>query len=71
MHVQRHIDELLALRASEWLEQLETATDAEQAAFAEWLCESRLHVQAFLEIAEIEFRLREIDPERRQNSMLY
>jgi transmembrane sensor len=67
MQVQKQIDELLALRASEWLEQLENATDAERAAFTEWLCESRLHVQAFLEVAEIEFRLHRLDPERRQN----
>lgn len=64
MQVQRQIDELLTLRASEWLELLSTANEAEREAFAEWLGESRLHVQAFLEIAEIEFRLHRIDPKR-------
>jgi transmembrane sensor len=64
MQVQRQIDELLALRASEWLELLPTATEAERKAFAAWLSESRLHVQAFLEIAEIEFALGNVDRER-------
>lgn len=67
MHVQRQIDELIALRASEWLELLTTATDTERAAFAEWLGESRLHVQAFLEVAEIEYRLHRIDREHRRD----
>jgi transmembrane sensor len=66
MQVQRKIDELIALRASEWLEMLPSATEAERAEFTQWLEESRLHVQAFLEVAEIEFQLRRIDPERRQ-----
>lgn len=64
MHVQRQIDELLSHRASEWLDMLPTATEAERTAFAEWLGESRLHVQAFLEVAEVEYRLRGIDPRR-------
>jgi transmembrane sensor len=67
MQVQRQIDELLAHRASEWLEMLQTAGEAEKREFAQWLCESRLHVQAFLEVAEIEFSLHRIDRTRQHD----
>jgi transmembrane sensor len=67
MQVQRQIDELLAHRASEWLEVLQTAGEAEKKEFAEWLSESRLHVQAFLEVAEIEYSLHGIDRARRHD----
>ena len=65
MHVQRQIDELLAYRASEWLDLLPAATEEQRAAFATWLGESKLHVQAFVEVAEVEYGLRHIDKERR------
>ena len=64
MYVQRKIDELLALRASEWLELLPTATEAQRGEFAQWLGESRLHIEAFLEIAEIELALHRVDRAR-------
>jgi transmembrane sensor len=67
MQVQRKIEELLAMRASEWLELLPSATEEERAAFARWLGESRLHVQEFLEVAEIEYRLHRADPQRQQD----
>jgi transmembrane sensor len=65
MQVQKQISELLALRASEWLELLPNASDAQLREFEAWLSESRLHMQEFLEIAEIEFCLRSLDPQRR------
>jgi transmembrane sensor len=67
MQVQRQIDELLALRASEWLELLPTASTEQLRELEAWLSESRRHVQEFLEIAEVEYRLGNLDPERRQN----
>jgi len=67
MLVQKQIDELLALRASEWLEILPNATAEQLREFEAWLCESRLHVQEFLEIAEIEFSLNGLDPQRQQD----
>lgn len=67
MQVQRQIDELLALRASEWLELLPTASVEQLRAFDAWLSESRLHVQEFLEIAEVEFCLGSLDIARRHD----
>lgn len=67
MQVQRKIEELLALRASEWLELLPEARESERAAFAQWLGESRLHVQEFLEVAEIEYHMRRLDSDRQYN----
>ncbi len=67
MQVQERIDELLALRASEWLELLPTASSGQLRAFEAWLLESRLHVQEFLEIAEIEFSLGHLDAGRRHD----
>src|SRR5688572_5456970 len=65
MQVQKQIDELLALRASEWLELLPDASEEQLHEFAQWLGESRLHVQEFLEIAEIEYGLKSLDSQRR------
>lgn len=67
MQVQKQIDVLIAHRASEWLEMLPTASEAERKDFAEWLSESRLHVQAFLEVAEIEYSLHRIDRARQHD----
>jgi transmembrane sensor len=67
MQVQKQIDELLALRASEWLEVLPNASKEQLQAFEAWLSESRLHVQEFLEIAEVEFCLGRLDPQRSQD----
>jgi transmembrane sensor len=67
MHLQRKIDGLLALRASEWFDLLPVATAEELRAFDAWLSESRLHVQEFLEIAEVEYQLQGVDPQRRHD----
>lgn len=67
MQVQKQIDELLALRASEWFELLPAASPEQLQAFEAWLSESRLHVQEFLEIAEVEFSLQDLDRRRSHN----
>jgi transmembrane sensor len=67
MKVQNQIDELLALRASEWLEILKSPTDAERAAFVSWLSESRRHVQEFLEVAAVDDAVGEMPAELREN----
>jgi transmembrane sensor len=64
MQVQKQINELLALRASEWVEILPTASREQLREFEAWLCESPLHVREFLEVAEVEFSLNHIDPTR-------
>lgn len=67
MKVQKQIDELLVLRASEWFELLPTASKEQLRELESWLNQSRLHVQEFLEIAEVEFGLMRLDPERRHD----
>lgn len=67
MQVQKQIEELLALRASEWLERLPDASEQDLQEFETWLSESRLHVQEFLEVAEVEFCLHRLDPKRQQD----
>jgi transmembrane sensor len=64
MRLQRQIDELLAQRASEWFETLKHADKAERAAFLEWLSESKLHIQEFLEIVAVDRELARVDPQR-------
>lgn len=65
--MQRQLDELLAIRASEWLELLPTASLEELRAFAAWLGQSKRHVQEFLEIAEVEFCLGGLDAARKHD----
>ena len=67
MVVQRKMDELLALRASEWFEVLPTATAEQLHELEAWLSASKLHVQEFLEIAEVEFALGGIDRSRQHD----
>ncbi len=67
MKVQRQIDELLALRASEWFEILKAPTEAERAAFVAWLGESRLHMQEFLEVAAVDDVVGDLRPELRED----
>jgi transmembrane sensor len=62
MRLQRQIDELMAQRASEWLETLRHANETERAAFIDWLRESKLHVQEFLEISAVDRELSRLDP---------
>lgn len=49
MRVQRQIDHLLAQRAAEWVDTLRTGERADHAAFLEWMRQSKLHVEHYLE----------------------
>jgi len=49
MRVQREIDRLLAQRAAEWVDTLKASNRADHAAFLEWLRQSKLHVEHYLE----------------------
>jgi len=64
MQLQRQIDQLLALRASEWHQILEHATDEQRAEFVAWLKQSPLHVQEYLETVYADRLLGHLDEER-------
>lgn len=64
MQLQRQIDRLLARRASEWHQILETATEAQRAEFVSWLKQSPLHVKEYLETVYADRLLAHLDPER-------
>jgi transmembrane sensor len=61
MHVQRQIDRLLAHRAAEWIETLKSGDPRDQAAFVEWLRQSKLHVEHYLEMVAIDRELQRLD----------
>ncbi len=67
MQVQKQIDELLARRASQWYETLRDGDEEDHTAFASWLRESKLHVQAYLEVVAVETELAGFDRERRHD----
>jgi len=62
MQVQRQIDRLLAQRAAEWIETLKTADKRDRAAFVQWLRQSKLHMEQYLEMVAIDRELRRLDP---------
>jgi transmembrane sensor len=62
MQVQRQIDRLLAQRAAEWLETLKSGDERDRAAFVEWLRQSKLHVEQYLEMVAIDRELQRLDP---------
>lgn len=62
MKVQRQIDQLLAQRAAEWIETLKSGDERDRAAFVEWLRQSKLHVEQYLELVAIERELQRLDP---------
>lgn len=64
MRLQRRIDSLLAQRASEWHQALESADDAGRAEFVAWLKESPLHVREYLETVYTDRVLNHLDPQR-------
>lgn len=64
MHLQKQIDRLLTEQASQWLETLRTADARENAQFCEWLRQSRLHVEEFLEVVAIDQALQGVDANR-------
>lgn len=62
MQVQRQIDRLLAQRAAEWIETLKSGDERDRAAFVEWLRQSKLHVEQYLEMVAIDRTLQDLDP---------
>lgn len=62
MQVQRQIDRLLAQRAAEWIETLKTGGERERADFVRWLCQSKLHVEHYLEMIAMDRELQALDP---------
>jgi transmembrane sensor len=64
MELQRQIDRLIAHRASEWHQILETASQTERAAFVAWLKQSPLHVKEYLEAAYTDQVLKHLDAQR-------
>lgn len=58
MQVQRQIDRLLAQRAAEWIETLKDGDEQDREAFVQWLRQSKLHVEQYLEMAAIDQELR-------------
>ncbi|WP_129781761.1 FecR family protein [Peristeroidobacter soli] len=67
MVVQQKIDELLVIRASEWVDLLPTATPQQLHELEQWLSQSKRHVEEFLEVAAVEFALGGLDRERRHD----
>lgn len=67
MKLQRQIDQLLALRASEWHQIMESPTETQRAEFVAWLKQSPLHVQEYLEATYTDQILKHIDPKRFQD----
>src|SRR5690348_3799111 len=57
MTVQRQIDQLIAHRASEWVDILKTGGPEEREAFVDWLRESRKNVSEFLAMAVLDDEL--------------
>lgn len=67
MNLQREIDRLLARRASEWHQIMESADLTRRAEFVAWLKQSPLHIEEYLEAAYTDRVLAHVDPQRREN----
>ncbi len=64
MRVQRQIDQLLAQRAAEWVDALKAGDRSDHAAFLEWMRQSKLHVEHYLETEALDRELRSLDRAR-------
>lgn len=64
MRVQKQIDQLLALRAAEWVETLKSGDRSDHLAFLEWLRESKLHLEHYLETEALDRQIQELDSRR-------
>lgn len=62
MQVQRQIDELLAQRAAEWLDALKSGERRDHAAFVDWLQQSKLHVEHYLDMECLDRQIQTLDP---------
>src|SRR5688572_13802414 len=63
MQLQRQIDNLIAKRASEWHQILESASELQRMEFVTWLRQSPLHVKEYLETAYTDQILKHVDAE--------
>lgn len=64
MRVQRQIDQLLAQRAAEWVEALKSGDRATHVSFLEWLRQSKLHVEHYLETEALDRHMQALDRAR-------
>jgi transmembrane sensor len=64
MDVQRQIDQLLAQRAAEWVDKLKAGDRGEHAAFLEWMRQSKLHVEHYLETEALDRQIQALDSAR-------
>lgn len=62
MQIQRQIDQLLAQRAAQWMEQLNAGERRDHEAFLEWLRQSKLHVEHYLDMECLDAQIRSLDP---------
>lgn len=67
MRVQRQIDRLLAQRAAEWVDVLNDGSREDHAAFLDWLRQSKLHVEHYLETEALDRQIRALAPSRGPN----
>jgi transmembrane sensor len=67
MQVQRQIDKLLAQRAAEWIEILKNGDERDRAEFVQWLRQSRLHVEQYLELTAIDREILKLGTLRGEN----
>jgi transmembrane sensor len=67
MQVQRQIDKLLAQRAAEWIEILKTSNERDRAEFVQWLRQSKLHVEQYLELVAIDQEIRKLGAGRSED----
>jgi transmembrane sensor len=61
----RQDEEVIAMQAAQWLDELLNGRGDSRAAFAEWIARSPLHVQEFLNISAVQRMFDGLDPERR------
>lgn len=61
MQVQRQIDQLLAQRAAEWMETLKEGDARDREAFVEWLQQSKLHVDHYLDMECLDRQIESLD----------
>jgi transmembrane sensor len=64
MQLQRQIDHLLALQASQWHQILDHANEAQRQEFVKWLRQSPLNVDEYLATVCLDRALERVDPDR-------
>lgn len=64
MQLERQIEDLQALQASQWFERLKQGRPEDMSAFREWCAQSPVHIREFLEIGWADHELDELDTDR-------